>query len=468
MSNGNSHKLRLNVLHNLEKLYIQLKKISLIMNLPSQIVVTVLLLFSLSIVAVLFLIAIYDPIAYAARANVADSNPTLTDPNLNVEQHVNGLRAPTSMIFLGPNDILVTQKNDGTVVRIVNGTKIVQPLITAPVASKDERGLLGIATSKDMINNQTNVFLYFTEKGTTKGEILGNRVYKYELDQNASKLLNPKLLLNLPWEPGPGHNGGVLKVGPDNNVYLTIGDVTRTELNGSEVYETQAQNIQSAKKPDGRAGILRITQDGEPVGDGIIDSTDPLNLYFAYGIKNSFGIDFDPVTGNLWDTENGPSYGDEINLVEPGFNSGWKKIHGIWNVNSTLGKQGIASDNPEGLVNFGNSGKYSPPEFTWDFSIAPTAIEFLNTDKFGSEYKNDILVGDIKYGNIYHFDLTEDRKSLDLSGGLNDKVANAREELSGAIFAHGFGGITDIEVGPDGDLYFLVFDKFDGRIYRIY
>ena len=58
------------------------------------------------------------------------------------------------------------------------------------------------------------------------------------------------------------------------------------------------------------------------LGKGILGNTYPLNLYYAYGIRNSFGMDFDPVTGKLWDTENGPDYGDEINLVEPGFNSG--------------------------------------------------------------------------------------------------------------------------------------------------
>ena len=453
----------------MEKIYIKWRKPFFSdINLRTQIDVSVLIVLFLSITPLLVIIAIDDSIAYAARAKVSDSNPTLTDPSLHTELYVQGLRAPTSMEFMGPNELLVTQKNDGTVVRIVNGTKVIQPLITVPVASKDERGLLGIAVSNDTIKNQTNVLLYYTEKGTTKGEILGNRVYKFELNENASKLLNPKLLVDLPWEPGPGHNGGVLKIGPDKNVYITIGDVTRTELNESQVYETKAQNIEMGKEPDGRAGILTITQDGKPVDDGILDSKYPLNLYFAYGIKNSFGIDFDPITGNLWDTENGPSYGDEINLAEPGFNSGWKKIHGVWNVNSSLGKQGTASSNPKELVNFGNTGIYSSPEFTWDFSVAPTAIKFLNTDKIGSQYENDILVGDIKYGNIYHFDLSEDRKSLDLSGGLNDRVANTREELSDTIFAYGFGGITDIEVGPDGYIYVLVYDKIDGRIYRIY
>jgi glucose/arabinose dehydrogenase len=63
------------------------------------------------------------------------------------------------------------------------------------------------------------------------------------------------------------------------------------------------------------------------VGDAILGNSDPLNMYFAYGIRNSYGIDFDPVTGKLWDTENGVNYGDEINLVEPGFNNGldWVK-----------------------------------------------------------------------------------------------------------------------------------------------
>ena len=93
-------------------------------------------------------------------------------------------------------------------------------------------------------------------------------------------------------------------------------------------FETQAQNFGNEVSPDGRAGILRISPDGEPVGNGILGKEYPLNLYFAYGIRNSFGIDFDPLTGYLWDTENGPDYGDEINLVEPGFNSGALKIFG--------------------------------------------------------------------------------------------------------------------------------------------
>jgi glucose/arabinose dehydrogenase len=150
-----------------------------------------------------------------------------------------------------------------------------------------------------------------------------------------------------------------LRVGPDNNIYITIGDLIRTAHNESRLYETQAQNLQDGKEADGRGCILRITQDGQVVGNGIIGSTEPLNYHYAYGIKNSFGIDFDPLTGNLWDTENGPDYGDEINLVGPCFNSGWKKIHGIWNVNATLDKAGKAPINPIELVDFNQKGRYS-------------------------------------------------------------------------------------------------------------
>jgi aldose sugar dehydrogenase len=76
-------------------------------------------------------------------------------------------------------------------------------------------------------------------------------------------------------------------------------------------------------------------------------------------------IDFDPVSGKLWDTENGPQSGDEINLVEPGFNSGWNKIQGMGarqNISNT-GKSAL--EQPEGLVDFGERGKYSAPEFVW-------------------------------------------------------------------------------------------------------
>ena len=279
-----------------------------------------------------------------------------------------------------------------------------------------------------------------------------NRLYRYDWYNNI--LSNPRLLLDLPATPGPSHNGGRITIGPDNNVYFTVGDMNF--LQHSHFF-TRAENVEDGEDPDGRAGILRVTLNGQPLlNDSLIGEKYPLKLYYAYGLRNSFGMDFDPLTGNLWDTENGPEYGDEINLVEPGFNSGWNKVQGVWEIDSATGGP-IMNDTEERntLVDFDGQGKYSDPEFTWANAVGPTALKFLNSDKLGKEYENDMFVGDFHNGIIYHFDLTENRTALELDGILKDKVANSHHELKSTVFGRGFGGITDIEVGPDGYLYFL-------------
>ena len=259
-------------------------------------------------------------------------------------------------------------------------------------------------------------------------------------------MTSPELLLNLPVTPGPNHDGGKVVIGPDSNVYTVLGDLNR---------EGQAQNFENGPGADGTGGILRITQDGITVGSGIVGSSNPLNKYFAYGIRNSFGIDFDPVTGKLWDTENGAASNDEINLVEPGFNSGWKDIMGPV-------PPGFDFNN---LVNFGGKGIYSNPEFTWTSTVAPTAIEYLASDKLGSQYQNDMFVGDVNNGRIYDFNLNSQRNALILSGVLSDRVANTDSETQPLIFGGGFDAITDLKVGPgDGYLYVLT---FGGTLHRI-
>ena len=380
----------------------------------------------------------------------------LEDSGYMLEPIFHGIKFPTSMAFLGPDDILVLEKNDGTVRRIVNGTMLPEPVLDVNVASMNERGMLGIAVAKHE-NGPTYVFLYFTESDTTNsGDLLGeqplgNRLYRYEfLD---GRLQNPKLLLDLPATPGPSHNGGALTIGPDGNVYVTIGDLlARTGKN-----TTTAGNVQEGNDPDGRAGILRITQEGEVVnGHGILGEEHPLNKYYAYGIRNSYGMDFDPVTGKLWDTENGPSYGDEINFVEQGFNSGWKKIQGVWRV-ADRGRPGEIALEPSDLVTFNGMGKYSSPEFISNGTTALTALKFLNSDKYEKQYQNDLLVADFEHGNVYHFDLNQNRTDLLLPNGSSvaDRIAQDQKELEELIFTKAPGGITDMELGPDGYLYIL-------------
>src|SRR5215216_1672568 len=393
----------------------------------------------------------------AAIGEEDEEQPSIKDPNLGVQLvSSDGLEFPTSMAFLGPDDILALEKEKGTVQRIVNGKLLPTPVLTVDVATEVERCMCGIAVSKSD-SGTVYVFLYFTEAdGSDSSEPIGNRLYRYEWVND--QLVNPILLLDLPATPGPRHNGGVVRIGPDNNVYVIIGDV--------DGHETLAQNQESGEEPDGTSGILRVTQDGKPVGSsGILGDSYPLNLYYAYGIRNSFGFDFDPVTGNIWDTENGPGYGDEINLVEPGFNSGWLEITGFPS-SSTSSDDEFDSEEGDDLVSFDGKGKYSDPEFEWTETLGPTAVKFLNSDKLGAEYVNDMFVTDIVTGRIYHFDLNEKRTELVLEGPLADKVAETRATgIEDVVFAEGFGGISDLEVGPDGYLY--VVSLGHGSIYRI-
>jgi len=375
--------------------------------------------------------------------------PTVADQMLKVEKVVDGLSFPTGMAFLGLHDILILEKNNGTVNRILNGTISKEPLLDINIANHGERGLLGIAIEKNK-NSPTYVFLYYTETVEKDGndsniDPLGNRLYRYELAGNGTKLIKPQLLLDLPATPKPVHNGGVVTIGPDNNVYTVIGDV--------DLHRNMAQNNLSGNEVDGTSGILRITGEGKPMDPWILGDTYPLNLYYAYGIRNSFGIDFDPVTGKLWDTENGDSYGDEINLIEPGFNSGWKVVQG--SISQFETNNNNKTFDPRHLVDFHGKGKYSEPEFSWKYPAGVTSIKFLNSDKLGLEYENDMFVGDFHNGYLYHFDLNKKRNGLSLEGSLTDKFANNEDELKQIIFGQDFGAITDLEIGPDGYLYVM-------------
>jgi aldose sugar dehydrogenase len=404
------------------------------------------------------------------QVQIATTEYAVNDPSLELQLVFRGLQNPSNMAFLGPDDILVLDKNDGTVRRIVNGTMLPEPVLDVEVANLVERGMLGIAIARD----QNYVFLYYTESGSDGSDAehgaapFGNRLYRYELVNG--KLTNPKLLLDFDASRGASHNGGALTIGPDNNVYLIVGDMAG--------HKTLTQNYQNGTELSENSIIFRITQDGQSAGS-ILSRTEPANKFYAYGIRNSFGMDFDPVTGKLWDTENGPTYGDETNLVEPGFNSGWGLVSGMSDLTVRLDPDKdlvgcLYCTTSAGFVDAWvneyifslQKGTYSEPEFTWRNVVAPTAIEFFNSDKLGKQYQNDMFVGDIIMGNLYHFELNENRDALALNGSLSDKVADGYEELDQVIFAQGFRGITDIDVGPDGYLYFLTYFS-DPAIYRI-
>jgi aldose sugar dehydrogenase len=192
-------------------------------------------------------------------------------------------------------------------------------------------------------------------------------------------------------------------------------------------------------------------------------------------------MDFDPLTGKLWDSENGPGFGDEINLIDPGFNSGWNKLQGFWSADTYFGGKYVPVDMvPESdLVDLSINSTYRHPEFAWNQTVGVTAIRFMDSEQLGEHYQYDLFAADINNGNVYHFDLINTnsntinnesdniRDSLLLDGDLSDKIANTTEERNEVLFATGFAGVTDLEVGPDGYLYILTFHKSQGSIYRI-
>lgn len=419
------------------------------------------------IILVLFVIGIstiyftqtYGQILRERPFSLSVSNPRVYDSGLKVEQVAEGLDLPTTMAFLGPDDFLVLEKDKGTVVRVNNGIISGEPLLDVSVANSVERGMCGIAVSKN--GSTTYVFLYFTEIDGNDGDDRkgkppeGNRLYRYELVDD--KLVNPKLLLDLPAVPGPRHNGGAIEIGPEQNIYVPVGDIDGSFIAGFAA--TKTQNFDDGLAADGRSGILRITQDGEPVGEGILGHSMPLRLYYAYGIRNSFGLDFDPITGLLWDTENGPHEGDEINLVHPGFNSGWQQIYGF---SSSLKKFNINE-----LVTFGGRGNYEEPKVVWGKSTGLTSLIFLDSDKLGAQYKDDIFVGDVHNGRIYHFKLNNERNDLLLPQSLPGKFIEnpPNPGTEDIVFGNGFSGVTDLTVGPDGYLYVVSIGQ--GKVYRI-
>ncbi|HEY1269201.1 MAG TPA: PQQ-dependent sugar dehydrogenase [Candidatus Binatia bacterium] len=383
----------------------------------------------------------------------------VNDPSLKVETVVDtGLDNPTTMAFIpGGNDFFILQKDNGKVMLVHNGTAA--PVLDLNVDFDEERGLLGIALDPQFDQNGF-VYLYYTEtsaNGDTEdpNSATANVVRKFYWDGSALTAEPGGPILSLPIDVSDAahHNGGIILFGPDGKLYVIVGDRDR---NG------QLQNFQNGPPPDGTSVIYRLNPDGSIPTDvpnpffNPLDPTNNLGKYFAYGVRNSFGMAFDPVTHKLWDTENGETTYDEINLVEPGFNSGWQSIMGPDSRNSNNAPQDL----------FVLSGShYADPKFSWFDTQGPTAIVFLNSTQLGSQYLNDVFIGDINNGRIYHFVPNQNRDGFVLPGNLSDLVAENDGDTAPLRFASQFNGITDLKVGPDDFLY--VVSLGNGAVYRI-
>lgn len=195
------------------------------------------------------------------------------------------------------NEILVTERS-GTLFLIKNRQKI--PI--KGVEHIGEGGLLGIALHPDFKNNKF-VYLYYTYSSNSDNTL--NRAVRYRFD--GSKLTEEQVIVDA--IPGAlNHNGGRIKFGPDNFLYITTGDAQNPSL---------AQDINSL------AGkILRVTDEGKPAAGNPFN-----NLVYSYGHRNPQGLAWDE-QGRLWATEHGAQALDELNIIEKGKNYGWPVIQG--------------------------------------------------------------------------------------------------------------------------------------------
>ena len=500
-----------------------------------------------------FIVAVVLAAAMTLVGRAQAAEPALLDPNLRLSTVATNLVLPTSIAFLGPNDLLVLEKDSGRVLRVTNG--IVQgTALDLSVNNFSERGLLGIALHPNF-PTIPHVYLYWTCRSSTALDadpftpeepecsdanmaglpdtgnvlqvpLLGNRVDRFVW--NGSTLTFDRHLITLlafqndgaPTPPGQGddatgphgqqiargnHDGGVLAFGPDRKLYVFVGDVGR---------RGQLQNLLFGPTPptaDDQFGgpapdaahftgvVLRLNDDGSvPADNPFVGLGGNLQKIYAYGVRNGFGMAFDPLSGNLWDQENGEDAFDELNMIERGMNSGWIQVTGplarigeYKQIETTSlhhddfpnlqqfrwGPEKIADTPQEALSRMFvlPGSRYSDPEFSWKHVLAPSAIGFVSGRRLGPQFEGDLFVGfstlDTLGGPLFRFNLTGNRRKIGVDDRrLEDRVADNltfhdMTESESLLIGRDFGIVTDIKTGPNGNLF--VVSLSNGTIYEI-
>jgi aldose sugar dehydrogenase len=317
-------------------------------------------------------------------------------------------------------------------------------------------------------------------------------------------------------QPARGnHDGGVMVFGPDGKLYIFIGDVGRRgqlqnlpcgptptcdgttvpddQFGGPEPDDAHLTGVTLRLNPDGTAPednpfFAAGAAMGGEVGENI-------QKIFSYGHRNGFGMAVDPLTGNIWMQENGDDTFSEINRLVPGMNGGWIQIMGpaervpqFKEIETTFGAMALQqlrwpptnlADTPEEALErlFMLPGAtYQDPAFSWKYEVAPGGIGFLNSRAFGPRFQGDLFVGaatpQLEGGYLFRFNLTDDRLGIEPHGrGLRDLVADNRDkheitESRRLLVGRNFGAMTDIEMGPNGNLF--VVSLTQGAVYEIF
>ncbi len=328
------------------------------------------------------------------------TSPTGTDA---VQIVATNLQKPWAISF-GDNKIFFTEKT-GKIRVIDNGTLVNEPVADLRVADITEAGLLGITLHPDFEKNHF-IYVYYTYQ---EGGNLWNKVLR--ITESNDKMVDAKVILDK--IPGAEFDdGGVIKFGPDKKLYIGTGDATT---------QNSSQNLKSL------AGkILRLDDDGSIPQDNPF----PNSPVYSYGHRNPQGLAWDD-EGNLYETEEGPTRNDEINLIKPGQNYGWPNQE--------------CSGSPQ----------YQDALICYDPSIEPAGITYYSAGKL--DIKNSLILSTLLGGNLYQLPVQ--------NGTILDKK----------IIFDGVGRIRDVSEGPDGYLYILTSntdgmgfpDQNDDKLLRI-
>jgi glucose/arabinose dehydrogenase len=393
---------------------------------------------------------------------------TLVDTRLRVDTWASGLTTPTTFAWIGPGEMLLMQKDNGQVLWIADGV-VMGTALDLDVNNWSERGGLGIVADPGFATNSF-VYVYFSASSTTtdsstSGTWAENRVDRYEW--NGSALVNPfGPIVSFAMDPaqanGDNNDGGVIRFGPDGKLYGVTGDLNRGRFGGAERVEQNTAAAGSA----GVGGIFRLEPDGSiPADNPFVGEADPaFHKWWSYGMRCSFGLTFDAVTGELWDTENGPDKYDEVNRSPAGMNSGWLKIMGPDARDATYSENGDTAFDASDLTYLQNA-VYLDPELSFRQPIGITAILFLNGRRFPEDLWDDCIVGDFLNGDLYYLDVNSARTGFKLPSGVTDKVADNPTERAKLIWGSTWGGVTDMQLGEDGYVYLA--SHLDGSVYRI-
>jgi glucose/arabinose dehydrogenase len=325
---------------------------------------------------------------------------------------------PVGMVFTSDGALFYNEKATGNVRYVdASGTRQLEPVITLPTDALQERGMQSITLDPNYDDNGY-VWVFHTAKSTAS-EFATNKVIRFRFEDGVG--VDPIEMLSVPIDTGNLlHNGGGLAFDADGYLYVGIGDYGDP---------SRPQNLDL---PHGK--IHRFLVEGDAL---VIPDDNPIegSSIYAYGLRNPFNYDFDPVSGRAFATENGDNCDDEVNLIMAGFNYGYREGY------ACVGTSPIA-----GLT------RYLRPILSYTPTIAPSGITFYDNASI-PQWENDLFFCSWNDGMLHHVRLSSGRNSTEFDTGL-DLGADVTCRIG-------------LVVHPDGAIYFGTVETDSGAIYRL-